>query len=166
MNKGYEMQKANKRRNKILLLILVQIGISLACNTPDAVEVIVESAVERCLPVTREKYENYAVQLGQTPEIPKHPESAVYEVCFIEQELSSVRMSDGYSTEEDDRKMDQDGDESEVKSNIPAGTYIYEAFVDDEPPPGGDDWEYELESEFTIRVANDGTVTGYKIYKL
>jgi hypothetical protein len=66
-----------------------------------------------------------------------------------------------------DPNIDPIGDEvSGEKNNIPVGTYIYKVFVNDVPPPGGDDWEYELESEFTISVANDGSVTGSKIYRI
>jgi hypothetical protein len=80
------------------------------------------------------------------------------EKCPLEADPSSVGEGDG--------KTDQERDESEEKNNIPVGTYIYDMLVNDEPPPGGDDWEYELESEFIIRVANDGTVTGFKIYRI
>ncbi|MBI9046919.1 MAG: hypothetical protein JEZ06_20705 [Anaerolineaceae bacterium] len=66
-----------------------------------------------------------------------------------------------------DPDYDPIGDEvNGEKNNISAGTYIYEMYVNDEPPPGGDDWDYELESEFNIKVANDGKVTGFKIYRL
>lgn len=65
-----------------------------------------------------------------------------------------------------DESMQQEDEVSDENNNNPVGTYIYEVFVNDEPPPGGDDWEYEVESEFSIRVANDGSVTGFKNYRL
>ena len=54
---------------------------------------------------------------------------------------------------------------SEDQKDIPVGTYISEVYANNEPPPGGDDWEYELESDFTINVAEDGIVTGFKTYR-
>jgi hypothetical protein len=150
------MNKLPVQKIKLSIFILSLIIASIACKHPDAVDAIVEAAVEDCSMVKRDVYELSAAQLGQTPETPEYPESAVYEVCFIDREVSSVRMIDGNNTEDE---------VSEENNNIPVGTYIYEVFVNDEPPPGGDDWEYELESEFTISVANDGTVTGFKTYR-
>jgi hypothetical protein len=150
------MQNIDGTKVKILFFLLVLIGMSLACNYPDATGAIVEAAVEQCFTVDRSKYENYADQLGQVPETPKYPESAVYEACFIDRELSLVRMSDGYRSEEDEN----DG-------SIPAGTY--EGTITDTKMAtrGLVEWEVQgsVESnEITIIVANDGTVSGSFIY--
>ncbi len=151
------MKKIFGMKFKIFFFLLVLFGASLACNYPDAVKVIVEAAVEKCVPVSRSEYESTAARLGHTPETPKYPESAIYQVCYVNNEASTVRMTDGNSTVDEG---------SEEKKNIPVGTYIYEMYVNDEPPPGGDNWEYEFESDFSIRVASDGTVTGFKIFKI
>jgi len=138
----------------ILMVVLVLMGSSVACRLGrigEILEIGVHVAQqENCSEIFRYEYEMFAKDLGETPETPKNSETAIYEACFIEDEVVSVRM-----IEMNPEKM-----------IIPVGTYIYEEYVNDQPPPGGEDWEYELESDFTIRVADDGTVTGFKIYLL
>ena len=146
------MNKSPVQKIQKTIFMLSIIFASIACRFPDAVKTIVESAVEDCSIVSRDVYEISAVQLGQTPETPKYPESAVYEVCFINREVSSVRMSDG------NRSEDKDG------GTIPTGTY--KGSIEDT------EWnqEYGLytpevpgtidENEVIIHIAEDGTVTG------
>ena len=150
------MKQFSAGKIKWYIAFLPLIIASVACNIVDILNVGLSAFQERCTEVSREEYMSFAEMLGETPKTPQYPDSAVYEACYNAEGLKSVRMSEGYRE-----------DEKEVKSDFnPAGTYIYEVYVNDEPPPGGDDWEYELESDFTIRVADDGTVTGFKIYLL
>ena len=55
------------------------------------------------------EYEDAARLLGQNPEIPNYPDGAVYRVCYTDDQLTSVRMTDG--------------DKPDKKNTIPAGTY-------------------------------------------
>ncbi len=72
---------------------------------------------------------------GKHQERPKDPENAVYEVCYIEDELYSVRMSEGYRDEDEEEngepaKSDTDEDieeyteEDEKGEQSITGTYI------------------------------------------
>jgi hypothetical protein len=67
-----------------------------------------------CEEVDRAYYEQTALRLRETPETPKYPDGAVYRVCYTDNELTSIRMTDG---EEPD----------DVENRIPAGTYSGEA---------------------------------------
>jgi hypothetical protein len=173
------MNKYSIQKNKMYVSFLALICASLACNIPNVersviknsedeiVDSIVDEAFnEDCIAVDRSEYERAVAILNREPESPKYPEGAIYETCYeygsegLYDGLYDANMIDGPEPEKNEQV-----ENNEINS-IPAGTYIYEVFVDDQPPPGGDDWEYELESEFTIRVANDGTVKGNKIYKL
>ena len=107
------MSKLSVQKIQIFSFILALITASIACNYPDVVEVIGEEAMESCVTVGRSRYETVAAQLGQTPETPKYPESAVYEECYIEKDVTSVRMSDGYRSDEE--------------NIIPAGSYTGES---------------------------------------
>lgn len=150
------MKQLFAEKIKWFIAFLPLIIASVACNIVDILNVGLSAFQERCAEVSREEYVSLAESLGETPKTPQHPESAVYEACYNNSGLKSVRMSEGYKE-----------DEEQVKSDLnPAGTYIFEGYVNDEPPPGGDDWEYQLESDFTILVADDGTVTGFRIYLL
>ena len=152
------MKKRFVKRIEIYLFLIVLMGASLACNfmSQDLIRLVAEAAMGNCYTVSREIYERSAAHLGQTPETPNYPESAVYEVCEVQGQPSSIRMIDGKNAADE---------VSEGQKDIPVGTYISEVYANNEPPPGGDDWEYELESEFTITVAEDGTVTGFLIYR-
>jgi len=150
------MKKRSVINIKIFLFLMVLIGASLACNykNQDAIQLIAKAAMEKCFTVNRDQYERSAAELGQTPETPKYPDSAIYEVCQIQGQPSSVRMIDGKNT------ADQ---VSEDKNKIPVGTY--KPLKNAEPPPSKKDvWDY-FETDFTITVADDGTVTGFRIYK-
>jgi len=145
-----EMSKTTILKVKKLLVLLALIIVTLACNLPDVRDMVEEAAFEKCYPADRATYERAAAELGQIPETPKYPEAAVYEVCFAGEErtdeMTSERMSDGYGRTED-----------EDANSIPAGTYIGD---NGEIPP---DWEL-VEGEFIINVAEDGTVSGSRIY--
>lgn len=67
-----------------------------------------------CEEVDRDYYEQTALRLKVTPETPKYPDGAVYRICFTDNELSSVRMTDGEKPDEDENR-------------VPAGTYLGEA---------------------------------------
>ena len=76
-------QLSGKEPQRTISLLLL-VAVSLACNTPDAVKVLIGAAVEHCFQVSRAEYESSAVQLGETPQQPKYPDSAVYEICQVE----------------------------------------------------------------------------------
>ncbi|MBI9052127.1 MAG: hypothetical protein JEZ00_22115 [Anaerolineaceae bacterium] len=153
------MNKFPVRKIQKTVFMLSIIFALIACRFPDAVKTIVESAVEDCSIVSRDVYEISATQLGQTPETPKYPESAVYEVCFIDMEVSSVRMIDGNNTEDDELT------ESEETNSIPAGSYVG-TIIDTEWKQR--DWFGSppevlgtvAENEVIIFITEDGTVTG------
>ena len=159
------MRKFSDTKIKIFIFILVLIAASIACIFPDAVEVIVEAATEKCETVSRDTYEIAAKTLGQTPETPSDPESVVYEVCyqFNNPNPVSAQMHGGNKQEEapdtPPEDISQQGEgESEGKSEpVPAGTYIGDNL---EVPS---DWEL-VEGEFIIEVAEDGTVSGFRIF--
>jgi hypothetical protein len=147
---------------KISIFILVLIASAIACNFPDATEVIIEAAMEKCETVSRDRYVIAAKSLGQTPEIPSDPESAVYEVCYQFNNPSpvSARMYGGNKQEEEapDGPSEENKQQVEgVSATVLAGTYIGDNL--DIPP----DWEL-VESEFIIEIAEDGTVSGSRIY--
>lgn len=133
------------KKSFVLFALMI---VMLACNLP----VIQDADSENCLPVDRETYERAAAELGQIPETPNYPEGAIYEICFGSEEeaekIISVRVTESYRPAEDE----------DAKSG-PAGTYIGENL---ETPP---DWEL-VEAEFFINIAEDGTVSGSRIYKI
>jgi hypothetical protein len=145
-----ELQVQKIKRFTFLLSIIFA---SIACRLPDAVKVITEAAMEHCFPVSRSQYESSAAQLGQIPETPKYPESAVYEVCQINGQPSSVRMIDGKSTEDNEQT------ESEGKTNILAGTYIGEFYFNEEHS----DTTELMANEINVNISNSGIVSGSAI---
>ena len=146
------MQMFSGKNIRLFLFILALIAVSLACNTPDAINMIAEAAVEKCNVISRAKYESYAAKLGQVPETPKYPESAVYEVCFIDMELSQVRMSEGYRPEEDT---------SEETNLIPAGVYTGEFYFNEDHS----DITELMENEINVNISNSGIVTGSAVFR-
>jgi len=145
------MNKKNILKIEKFRALLALIVVTLACNIPNVRNMVEEAFLERCYPVDRAEYERAATELGLTPETPKYPEGAVYEVCYIEKSrandvLTSVRMIEGYRPTED-----------EDANSSPAGTYIGDNL--DIPP----DWEL-VKGEFILYVAEDGTVSGSRIY--
>lgn len=161
------MRKFSDTKINIFIFILVLIAAAIACNYPDAAEVIAEAAIEKCETVSRDTYVIAAKSLGQTPETPSDPESAVYEVCyqFNNPNPVSARMYGGNKPEEapdasPEENTQQGESESEGKSEpVPAGTYIGDNL---ETPP---DWEL-VEGEFIIEIAEDGTVSGSRIFTI
>ena len=103
------MKRTSKIMIKLSIFPIILIAASIACNRPDAAKVIMDAAVEHCFPVSREEYEISAEKIGVIPETPKYPESAIYEVCQVEGQTSSVRMTDGEQPDEE--------------TAIPVGTY-------------------------------------------
>ncbi len=77
------MSKISVQKTQIFIFVLTLIFASIACNRPDNVEKEVGESkgvvVEDCYPVDRSEYEYEAARLGETPETPKYPESAVPE---------------------------------------------------------------------------------------
>jgi len=140
---------------QIYIMILALVTASIACkflgNISKEMGDFIGGDVEDCYSVDRDEYEYEAARLGVATEIPKYPESAVYEVCTIDMETSSIRMHEGYGSE------DNELTENVGNDSIPAGTYIGD---NGEIPP---DWEL-VEDEFIIEVAEDGTVSGSRIY--
>jgi hypothetical protein len=141
------MNQLSGKNPQITISLLLLVAVSLACNTPDAVKVLIGAAVEHCFSVSRAEYESSAVQLGRTPQQPKYPDSAVYEVCQVEGQTTSVRMTDG-----------EKPDETNI---IPTGTYtgkpsFYTTLE------GDDEFLDPVCSENTIRVVigSDGVAQG------
>jgi hypothetical protein len=145
------MKKLFGEKTQITVFILVLMVVSIACNYPDAVEVIAEAAIEKCETVSRDSYEIAAKTLGQTPETPNDPASAVYEVCYQKNNPNpvSVRMYGDY--------------QSDAKNTIPAGTYTGETNFDMVLDSDIDDSYLEpICSENTIQVVigSDGAAQG------
>jgi len=138
------MRESADLRYRSFLYSLVVVVAALACNVPDVRKVAVEEVLDGCSTIDREKYELYSKQLGQTPEDPMYPDHVVYEACFVEHTLTSVRMSEGYR-------------------EIPAGTYTGETLfyttLEDDWDGGGLD---PVCTENTVRVVidSDGAVQG------
>jgi len=129
--------ESRQRKSPLLLIILTFLFLTLACNLP-------RSLVDRDDLLCEESG-------GEVI----YPKDGQERYCKYPDDQGNA-----------DESMQQDDEVSEEKNNSSVGTYICEMYVNDEPPPGGDDWEYEFESDFSIKVANDGTVTGFKIYKI
>lgn len=122
-----------------LFTLTVMLAI-LACNFPLGL-------YSECEEVDRATYEEAASMLGETPESPKYPEGAVYRVCYTDNQLTSIRMTDGEKPDENYK--------------IPAGTYtgtasFYTTLEDDA------EFLDPVCSENTVRIVigNDGTAKG------
>jgi len=148
------------------LLPPVLLLLTLACNAPDVQQMVMEAVFWKCYPVDRAAYERAAAELGQTPETPERPEYATYEVCVSggdpENTVKAVRMSEGYAPSAAEQgsspAADQEGPSAAaLGSSSAAGAWTGENI---ETPP---DWEL-VEAEFTIQVAEDGTVTGTRTF--
>lgn len=154
------MTELSEAKVGIAITLLLLIAASIACNHPLAGEAIQDAMSERCVEIDRSTYETLAAELGQTPETPKYPESAVYEACTHEKvggidlygnegKISSVRMSEGYRPEEENK--------------IPAGTYTGETLFYTTLEADVDDGYLDpVCTENTVRVvvASDGTANG------
>jgi hypothetical protein len=165
------MNKLPVHKIQMFSLILALITPSIACKllTTD-VEAIYDAAVEECFPVSRSEYESTAAQLGQTPKTPKYPESTVYEVCYVDMELSSVRMSDGYRSEDTEQTESEEPNSipsstgADESISIPAGTYIGEPAIPAIWSAQQDFANFSIdENTITIIVEEDGTTHGEKI---
>lgn len=154
------MKKLPASKITILMVVLVLVGSSMACRIAEVLEVGINEALENCYEVSREEYEYYAERLGETPKTPKHPESAVYEVChrknFIEDEweLISVRMSEGYRDEDENSEPAK----SDRAITIPSGTYRGEF-------PGLENIVDYLvnQNEIIIEISPNGVVSGFAV---
>jgi hypothetical protein len=134
MNK-YPIPKIGLPVSFILLL-----GSMLACNFPIGI-------VSDCEVVDREEYIMSAQQLGETPETPKYPDGAVYKVCYTDQQLTSVRMTDGEKPDEE----------------VPVGTYTGESSFHTLLDNDVDNSFLEpvcTENIVRVVVGSDGTVNG------
>ena len=158
------MKKLPASKIHILMVVLVLMGASIACNFPDAVHVMGEAAMERCNTVSREEYGIAVESLGQIPEIPDNPENAVYEVCYRinNPDPVSARMYKGYRDEDENSepaKSDRD-QEAEPMLNVPEIPNPVRHYV------GETGWSmiYDpievREDQFVLIVENDGNVSG------
>jgi hypothetical protein len=158
------MKKLPASKITILMVVLVLMGSSVACRITEILQVGYEAARETCIQVSQARYERAAKELGETPRTPKDPENAVYEVCYIEDELYSVRMSEGYSDRDEDENVEPEKSDREQKT---------ESMVDvpEIPNPvsqymGETGWSmiYDpievREDQFVLVVDNDGNVSG------
>lgn len=166
------MRKLSNKKINLLFFLFALVTASIACNFPVAVEVIGEAVSQKCETVDRETYVLAAEKLGQTPETPSDPNSAVYEVCYeVNSKILrnqnpdpiSARMYEGNKQEENPGAAPEgntqpgvDGSDGE-KGSVPAGTYIGV-----NPEPRGD-WE-TVEDKFIIEIAEDGIVSGTRVY--
>jgi hypothetical protein len=143
-----------------LIVLLIFFIVSIACRTPDAIQVIINSAINNCRNVSRTAYEKASYKLGQIPETPEDEETAVYQICYADGQIVSAKMFAGYKSEEDEA-VDPPTKimEGANTSSNTAGTYLGEFW---EVPPS---WELVI-AEFIIVVAEDGTVSGTKKYQI
>jgi hypothetical protein len=140
-----------QRTISVLSIILA----SIACRFPDAVKTIAEAATEKCETVSRNVYETAAIELGQIPEIPDDPESAVYEVCYQMNNPKpvSARM---YGS---DRSDDNGSTENVGNDSNPTGTYIGEFYFNEEHS----DITELMANEININISITGIVSGSAI---
>ena len=80
------MKQKNKKALPLIIPILTLILVSLACDFPvdgisETRDLIQDALSEDCYEIDRSTYETLSAKLGQTPETPKYPETAVYEAC-------------------------------------------------------------------------------------
>jgi len=154
------MTKLFIQKTQIFLFILALIVASIACNAPRNAEELEKDVEvnmgwspenpEECYSTDRDEYEIKAGILGQAPEIPKYPESAVYEVCYIDSEVSSVRMADGEAPE------DNEVTENVGNDSIPAGTYTGEFYYNEDHA----DNDVLMANEINVNISNKGIVDG------
>jgi len=136
------MRKQSVLKVKIYLFFLTLMMVFMACQTYTGL-------YTECEEVDRDYYEVMARHVGQTPEIPKYPDGAVYKVCYTDGEITSVQMKDGEKPDEQDL--------------IPAGTYTGESSFH---TTLDDDWDgNHLEPVCTantiqVVVGSDGTAQG------
>jgi hypothetical protein len=137
------------------IFVFALIFIAIACRFPDAVKAIAEAATERCNTVNRNVYESAAINLGQIPEIPDDPESAVYEVCYQMNNPKpvSARMYGGKRSEDNGTTGNVGND------SIPAGTYIGEFYFNEEHS----DITELMANEINVNISNSGIVSGTAI---
>jgi hypothetical protein len=171
------MNKLQVQKIQKSIFWLFVIFVSFACRIPDAVQVIMDSATQKCETVSREIYEISARQIGQTPETPDDPESAVYEVCYSINNPNpiSVRMYGGNKLEDEDNEQIDNGEPnpnpsaSDADENITiTGTYVGTSNYPEVLRNMG--WFKEDEGDLTyhnvtVNVADDGNVSGtYSLY--
>jgi len=147
------MKQTTEIKIQLTILLLVLIAASIACKYPDAVGVLVGAAIENCFPVSRSQYESSAEQIGAAPEIPKYPDSAVYEVCQVQGQPVSVRMVDGEAPEDNESTGNAGND------SIPAGTYTGEFYFNEDHS----DTTELMANEINVNISNSGIVNGSAI---
>ena len=147
------MKKLPAMKIHILMVMLVLLGSSVACRITEILQVGFEAARESCIQVSRTRYERAAKELGETPRTPKDPENAVYEVCYIDDELYSVRMSEGYR-DEDENSEPANGERT---ISIPAGSYLGEF-------PGMENTAWLInQNKTSVEISPNGVVSGFSI---
>lgn len=154
------MMKLSEVKIQITIILLLLISASIACNYPTAGDAIQDAVSERCFEIDRNTYERLASELGQIPETSGYPEGAVYEACTHEKvgdfdlygkegEISSVRMSEGYRPEEENK--------------IPVGTYTGESNFHTTLDNDIDDSYLEpvcRENTVKVMIGSDGSASG------
>lgn len=150
----------------VLLLALLLAAVSLACNIGGVAGMVDEARKEVCKPVSRQLYEDYCFTLGQSPKAPERPEVATYEACFINGDVTSVRIVEGYRPEETQAGGDTpaspaaaDPSGSKPASTIPAGVYKGEF------PWNGKSINTLVRNEINIVISPSGAVSGAAFFQ-
>jgi hypothetical protein len=156
------------KKTTFLILLPALILVIFACRIPDASQMLIEAATERCRTVSRAGYEAASEELGQVPETPEDPENVVYQVCYVDGLPVSATMVSENKTQDDEVELDQseentpDADESEGAGSF-SGVYVgisnYPEVLHNMGWFEPDEGEYTFH-EVTIDVAEDGTVSG------
>jgi hypothetical protein len=106
---------------------------TLACKAPDVIMVMIRSAADSCYEVERAEYESAAARLNETPETPRDPGNVVYEVCYIQGNVTSARMIEGISPEEEleDSTGVQEQDQVDICAYLSVDTSLVTAQSED-----------------------------------
>lgn len=140
------MESLFDKKAGVVILVLIMITASPACNYPDAVQVMLDSVIDHCVNVSRGAYVTAAVELGQEPENPENPEDVVYEICYVDGHPVSARVIGG---EQKDSVGTFRGTITDTEWNRNYGMFT--------PPetPGT-----IVENQILIHVGDSGNVTG------
>lgn len=155
----------------LFIPMLALTAAAMACSIGAVGETVREAYKEKCYKVDRAEYERAAAELGQAPKTPNYPELVTYEVCYRNDgdDLSSVRMSEGYRPEESEPATSQPAEVKPTKDlappnsparTIPAGTYRGQI-----PWNASATTSKLVENEITIVVSSSGQVSGEARFK-
>lgn len=174
-----------------VIFVLALTAAAMACSIGAVGETVREAYKEKCYKVDRAEYERAAAELGQAPKTPNYPELVTYEVCYRNDgdDLSSVRMSEGYRPEESEPATSQPADVKPTKDLAPPDSQATSQPADVKPtkdvaPPnspartipagtyrGQIPWNASattsklVENEITIVVSSSGQVSGEARWK-